>query len=110
MDPWVGEAVAPAGGIRATIGAMTRLAKRLVAGSAPGARALDPVADMGRGGRIGAGWVILEASGREIVWHNGGTGGFRSWMGLDREGGRAVVLLSGVARSVDRYGFELLTA
>lgn len=109
VDPWVGEAVAPAGGVRATVQAMTGLAIQLLDGSAPGIAALEPVAGMGKGARIGAGWVTLEASGREIVWHNGGTGGFRSWMGLDRERGKAAVVLSGVSRSVDRHGFDLLT-
>ncbi|MFJ6673287.1 serine hydrolase domain-containing protein [Actinosynnema sp. NPDC091369] len=107
--PWTGEAVGPAGGIRARIGDMARLAAALVDGSAPGTSALDPVENFtGRVVRIGAAWITLERNGRAITWHNGGTGGFRSWIGLDRAAGTAVVLLSATAIPVDRHGFALL--
>ena len=46
MQPWTGEAVAPAGGIRASIGDMARLVQALLEGSAPGLAALDPVANL----------------------------------------------------------------
>ncbi|MFD7658972.1 serine hydrolase domain-containing protein [Actinosynnema sp. NPDC059797] len=107
--PWTGEALAPAGGIRARIGDMARLAAALLDGSAPGIAALDPVEDFtGRVVRIGAAWITIERNGRAITWHNGGTGGFRTWLGLDRAAGTAVVVLSATAISVDRHGFALL--
>jgi CubicO group peptidase (beta-lactamase class C family) len=108
-QPWTGEALAPAGGIRASIEDLARLAGALLDGSAPGRSALDPVANFaGPAARIGAAWLTLEAKGRRITWHNGGTGGFSSWIGLDREAKTAVVLLSATAAPVDRQGFELL--
>lgn len=108
-QPWTGEAVAPAGGIRASIRDLARLARALLDGSAPGRSALDPVANFaGPATRIGAAWLTLDARGRRITWHNGGTGGFSSWIGLDREADTGVVLLSATAASVDRQGFELL--
>ncbi|MBT2554602.1 serine hydrolase [Arthrobacter sp. ISL-5] len=109
MEPWTGEALAPAGGIRASITEMARLAQALLDGSAPGLAVLDPVANVaGPAARIGAAWVTLDVKGRAVTWHNGGTGGFRSWFGLDREAGAAVVVLSATAASVDRHGFRLL--
>ncbi|HSO91588.1 MAG TPA: serine hydrolase domain-containing protein [Arthrobacter sp.] len=108
-EPWTGEALAPAGGIRASIQDLARLAQALLDGSAPGRSALDPVADFaGPAARIGAAWLTLDTRGRRITWHSGGTGGFSSWMGLDREANAAVVLLSATAAPVDRQGFELL--
>jgi CubicO group peptidase (beta-lactamase class C family) len=108
-EAWTGEAVAPAGGIRSSVSDMARLAQALLDGSAPGCAALDPVQNFtGRAVRIGAGWVTLQVQGREVTWHNGGTGGFRTWMGLDRKAGTAVVLLSATAISVDRHGFAML--
>ena len=108
-QPWTGEALAPAGGIRASIGAMGMLARALLDGSAPGMSALDPVADFaGPAVRIGAAWITLEAKGRSVTWHNGATGGFSSWIGLDREADTGVVLLSATTASVDRHGFRLL--
>ncbi|WP_166348154.1 serine hydrolase [Phytoactinopolyspora limicola] len=108
-QPWTGEALGPAGGIRSCIHDMAKLTATLLAGSAPGAAALDPVAPFGRGARIGAGWVTTDVGGRTITWHNGGTGGFRSWLGLDRTASTGVVILSATSVSVDRHGFALLT-
>ncbi|MEV0646135.1 serine hydrolase domain-containing protein [Phytomonospora sp. NPDC050363] len=106
--PWTGEALGPAGGIRASIGAMARFTAALLDGSAPGTAALDPVADFRPGARIGAAWITYRLKGRPVTWHNGGTGGFRSWLGLDRATGTGVVVLSATATGVDRHGFKLL--
>ncbi|MFI1676287.1 serine hydrolase domain-containing protein [Streptomyces sp. NPDC020607] len=108
-QPWTGEALGPAGGIRASITSMARLTAAILDGSAPGIAALDPVAPLGAGARIGAAWITVQVKGRPITWHNGGTGGFRSWLGLDRSTGTGVVILSATAASVDRQGFTLLT-
>lgn len=107
-EPWVGEAIAPAGGIRATIGTMREFLERILDGSAPGVSALDPDTPFSAGVRIGAGWITLGQGGRSVTWHNGGTGGFRSWIGVDREAGVGAVVLSARERSVDRAGFTLL--
>jgi CubicO group peptidase (beta-lactamase class C family) len=50
----------------------------------------------------------LPGTDRTMVWHNGGTGGYRSFVALDRERGRAVVVLSDVASDVDDLGADLL--
>ncbi|MFC7490117.1 MULTISPECIES: serine hydrolase domain-containing protein [unclassified Knoellia] len=106
--PWVSEAVGPAGGIRASIGAMAGLTRALLDGSAPGARALNPVARVGRSSQIGLAWHTMQVRDRSVTWHNGGTGGFRSWMGLDRAAGRGVVVLCASSALVDGIGLELL--
>lgn len=106
--PWTGEAIAPAGGIRASLPAMVGLLQTMLDGSAPGIAALDPVADLGHRARIGAAWITVEHRGRRLTWHNGGTGGFRSWIGLDREAGVGAVVLSARSVAVDRLGFSLL--
>ncbi|XVV00413.1 hypothetical protein ACQPW3_23570 [Actinosynnema sp. CA-248983] len=70
---------------------------------------MDPVADFtGRVVRIGAAWLTIERHGRTITWHNGGTGGFRTWLGLDRAATTAAVVLSATAVPVDHHGFGLL--
>ncbi|MDO8338302.1 MAG: serine hydrolase domain-containing protein [Microcella sp.] len=107
-EAWTGEAIAPAGGIRATIGAMRDLIERILDGSAPGLSALDPDTAFGPGVRIGAGWITIGRDGRSLTWHNGGTGGFRSWIGVDRASGTGAVILTACERSVDRAGFRLL--
>jgi serine-type D-Ala-D-Ala carboxypeptidase/endopeptidase len=61
----------------------------------------------------GLGWHISELSGRSILWHNGGTGGFSSMLALDRQAGCAVaaVATSGPTRSMplDSAVFAALT-
>ncbi|MFI9818040.1 serine hydrolase domain-containing protein [Saccharothrix variisporea] len=107
--PWTGEALAPAGGIRTTITDLAHLTETLLTGEAPGTDALTPVADFtGKVVRIGAAWITLDRLGRTITWHNGGTGGFSTWLGLDRAAGTAVAVLSATAVSVDHHGFTLL--
>jgi CubicO group peptidase (beta-lactamase class C family) len=106
---WVGEAIAPAGGIRASISTMREVLRSVLDGTAPGIAALEPVADFSPRVRIGAGWITLEHKARHITWHNGSTGGFSSWIGLDRNAGVGVVVLAARHGSVDRQGFQLLT-
>jgi D-alanyl-D-alanine-carboxypeptidase/D-alanyl-D-alanine-endopeptidase len=64
------------------------------------------------GMEIALGWHINTANGEEIVWHNGGTGGYRSFMGFDPKARLGVVLLSnaGTPAGVDDIGRHLLDA
>lgn len=78
--------------------------------TAPGVGALDPVAAFAGSTRIGAGWVTTTLRGREVTWHNGASGGFRSWVGLDRAASTGVAVLSAAAASVDGVGFRLLAS
>jgi len=47
---------------------------------------------------------------RAMLWHNGGTNGFRSFVGVIRDAGIAVVVLGNTARSVDWLGLRLVRA
>lgn len=106
--PWTGEGIAPAGGIRASIGTMQGLLQRILDGTAPGMSALDPDTEFSNGVRIGAGWITLGRGAQSITWHNGGTGGFRSWIGVDRAAEVGAVVLTARDASVDRAGFRLV--
>lgn len=109
VQPWTGEALGPAGGVRSTAGDLGALVVALLDGSAPGVAALDPVADLhGARVRIGAAWVTMVRRGVSLTWHNGGTGGFRSVVALDRAAGAGIALVSATTRSVDGAGFALL--
>jgi serine-type D-Ala-D-Ala carboxypeptidase/endopeptidase len=43
---------------------------------------------------IALGWHIFTIDGKQIIWHNGGTGGYRSYMGYDPKTRVGVVVLS----------------
>jgi CubicO group peptidase (beta-lactamase class C family) len=66
------------------------------------------------GATVALGWQLDDISGRlvglrRIVWHNGGTGGFSSWLGFDPERRMgAVVLAARSSEAVDELGLELL--
>ncbi|WP_199539284.1 serine hydrolase domain-containing protein [Desertihabitans brevis] len=108
MEPWVGEAMAPAGGVRSDVEDMARLAQALLTEQAPGVEATRPRVGFDED-RIGWAWITSTTDdGRTITWHNGGTGGFSSWLGVDREAGTAVVVLSATSASVDGAGLALL--
>ena len=89
-------------------GGTGRLLRALLDRSVAGSDALDPVAPFAGAMRIGAGWLTGPMLRRTVTWHNGGTGGFRSFVGIDREHGVGVALVSASTRSVDRAGARLL--
>ncbi len=53
---------------------------------------------------IGLGWHVWRRYGTEIVWHNGGTGGYRSFAGFDPAKKAGVVVLCNTSFSVDDLG------
>jgi CubicO group peptidase (beta-lactamase class C family) len=111
VDGWSAAGYAPAGtGPRSTAEDMARLLAGVLAGTAPGADATTPRFPAGDGRRIGYAWFTETSGDREIVWHNGGTGGFRSYVGFDRAAGRGVVVLGNTDRPVDHLGRRLLGA
>jgi D-alanyl-D-alanine-carboxypeptidase/D-alanyl-D-alanine-endopeptidase len=57
------------------------------------------------GTKIGLGWHFYK---KNIRWHNGGTGGYRSFCGIDLEKNRGVVILANSTYSVDDLGLHLL--
>lgn len=65
---------------------------------------------------VGLGWVILPGGqgpararfAHDVLMHDGGTGGYRSFAGVAPETGTAVVVLSARARSVSGLGLKLL--
>lgn len=62
------------------------------------------------GGEVGLAWMIAKASDGEIVWHNGGTGGYRSFIGYDAKTRVGIVVLcnTSTATGGDDIGMHLL--
>ncbi|GAA2177372.1 hypothetical protein GCM10009847_02990 [Leucobacter tardus] len=110
--PWTLHAEAPAGGVRSTAADIAVYAEALLTdNTALGVSAstvLDPRFDAGDGESIGLAWFTSEFDGREVTWHNGGTGGYSSMLAIDREAGTAVFLAGDTAASVDEIALALL--
>ncbi|WP_438425367.1 serine hydrolase domain-containing protein [Aquimarina macrocephali] len=49
-----------------------------------------------QGSAVGLGWHILESEGYRILNHNGGTGGYSSYLGLDKDNKKAIIVLSNI--------------
>jgi D-alanyl-D-alanine-carboxypeptidase/D-alanyl-D-alanine-endopeptidase len=61
---------------------------------------------------VALGWNVLTRNGHDLIWHNGGTGGYRSFIGYDPITRVGVVVLSNTstAAGVDDIGSHLLDA
>lgn len=111
---WDLGALAGAGGLRSTVDDLLAFL-RLELGDGPPALAraaalTQVVRTRHRGIAIGLAWTRLPLLGTEhdVLFHNGGTGGFRSFAAFTPAAHTAVVVLSNSARSVDALGFRIL--
>jgi D-alanyl-D-alanine-carboxypeptidase/D-alanyl-D-alanine-endopeptidase len=59
---------------------------------------------------VALGWHVFTANGRDIIWHNGGTAGYRTFIGYDPTARTGVVVLSnaGTPAGQDDLGRHLL--
>jgi D-alanyl-D-alanine-carboxypeptidase/D-alanyl-D-alanine-endopeptidase len=113
---WNLQTLAGAGALRSTV---NDLLKFLAANLDTVSKPLGPVlatthfarGDVDAGQmKIGLNWHILTSFQRPLVWHNGGTGGFRTFIGIDPARQRGVVVLSNQSVAPDDIGFHLLDA
>ncbi|MCJ8270716.1 MAG: beta-lactamase family protein [Psychrosphaera sp.] len=68
---------------------------------------------IGENGQINLGWLMMPLNDEKtenVVFHNGATGGFRSFMGFDESSNTGVVILSNSTRYVDALGKDILSA
>ena len=116
MVPWTSEAFAPAGAATWTTAAdIARYAQAVLTGTAPGPDALAPHWNLGQDpatglDSIGYGWFTNTVDGRRVVWHNGGTSGYRTMLAIDLDQGRAVLAVGSTTRGVDALAQELLVS
>jgi CubicO group peptidase (beta-lactamase class C family) len=68
----------------------------------------DTTANRIRINAMGMGWQIRSRGGSGIVWKDGGTAGFQTFIGFDPERRIGVVVLSNINLEVDDIGFHLL--
>ena len=56
-----------------------------------------------------SGWVRETIKGRELHWHNGSTGNFYTYMAIDPERGKAVVVVTNVGDNQgDRVCWDII--
>ena len=57
---------------------------------------------------VGLGWHTQVLDGEKIIWHNGGTGGYRTFAGFTDDGKKGVVVLCNSTTGADDLGIHLL--
>ena len=57
---------------------------------------------------IGLGWHIIDNGERNIIWHNGATNGFASFVGFDSDSNEGVIVLTNSQVLVDEIGLDVL--
>lgn len=113
-DNWDLGLFAPAGGVKSTLNDML---KYLAANMTPEGTALESAAPVLYEHRVAVnaelgvalGWHIINATDDfpDIVWHNGGTGGYNTFTGFFRGTRTGIVLLTNTAGSPDTDGAAL---
>ncbi len=114
VSNWDFDVLAGCGALRSTASDMLKfLAANLDLVKTP----LNPAMRMTRSRRrpttlpeteIAMAWHILTKFGADIFWHNGGTGGYRSFAGFSPAKKKAVIVLCNTFSNVDGIGLRAL--
>lgn len=88
--------LAGAGGVRATLDDMVAYVHANLDPSETPLQAAIELAQQPLGGQppMAMNWMLMPVAGRSVLVHEGGTGGFSSFVSVDRQAGRGVVVLS----------------
>lgn len=112
VPAWNFDVLAGAGALRSSAAdLLTWLEAQLDTVDGPLARAVamarTPRTPASGGSRIALGWIVGGSPAHPIWWHNGGTGGFRSFAAFDPSRKAAIVVLSNSSQTVDDIGAHL---
>lgn len=109
--PWDFNALAGCGSLRSTVNDLLLYAKANINSDytpLSNSFALTHKITFSKHPVVGLGWHILQIDGGSYYWHNGGTGGSRSYLILNTEKKIAVVVLSNSNVGVDDIGISIL--
>jgi serine-type D-Ala-D-Ala carboxypeptidase/endopeptidase len=107
---WSMPGLAGAGALASTPADLVRWVRAHLHGTAPiHAEALQPRHRIDASRGMALGWHLIHGvDGGDIAWHNGATGGSRSFVAMQTARRRAVIVLINRAVSVDALGMQLL--
>lgn len=113
VENWDLPTLAGAGGIRSSAYDMLKyLAANLGLTKTSLRKAMDLTHtvrhDKASNSRVGLGWHISKGKDGDVISHNGGTGGYRTFAGFVKEKGMGVVVLTNSDAGVDDIGLHLL--
>lgn len=113
VQPWHFDALAGCGAINSTGADMLRWLEANMGRDRDALQralklAQQPRRAIGGDERIGLAWMTRHGKHGDVVWHNGMTDGYASFMGLTADGTHGVVILTNIQQSVDDLGFATL--
>lgn len=111
---WNFKVYAPTGALRSTLADMTVYAKEVLSTASPivgkAMRETQTVTFDDGSNKLGLAWHYIKPGKAELIFHNGGTYGFRSYLAVNKKNGTAVVVLSNSGINADAVGNGLMTA
>lgn len=114
VSNWHFDALAGAGAVVSTVNDMTRYVQTMMQPSSDQESVvqalLEPRKKLSTNLHQAFGWLIEDVGEQQIIWHNGQTAGFTSFVGFTADGKRGVVILNAQARDVTGIGKQLLLA
>ncbi len=107
---WTMASLPGAGGLLSSMQDMLRFASAALSATPPlFPSMIHPLAKAdGTDRSVGLAWMLRATPEYQVAWHNGGTGGSRSFLGLEFKNGRAIVALANTPHSLDQFGASLL--
>ena len=116
IDNWDFDVLFAAGGILSTTEDLVKFAKaQFNPANKELALTRKPTFKINDNMQVGLGWHLLKTKGgKDIVWHNGGTGGYSSSISIDADDKTAVIILSNLSTfhpemgKIDELCFELV--
>ncbi len=107
VSHWDIPVLGSAGAINATIGDMAKFLQANLNPQGPLKAAIElshQVTNTMGQSEIGLGWIVT----KNYIWHNGGTGGFRTFLGFDKANQKGIVLMANTSFSLDEIGHAYL--
>ena len=108
------DAMVACGGIKSNATDMVKFVRKNLGGDVIYNLTHEPTFTINESLEIGLGWHITKTPGDKMIWHNGGTGGYRSCMILNKKSQKAVIVLSNVSaygqhsQNIDLLAFEII--
>jgi len=108
------DALVGAGGIKSSASDMVKFIRKNLENTAVYNLPQHATFSINNQRKVGLGWQILLQKNKEILWHNGGTGGYRSCIAINKKGGKGVLVLSNISafhnasNKIDALCFNLL--
>ena len=105
--------LAGAGGIRSTVNDMFKfLAANMGLRPSPLQPAMKAMLSQRRASAkenvdVAIAWHIINRYGDDIIWHNGGTGGYHTFMGFDPKKQLGIIVLSNATNDIDDIGLGI---